>query len=139
MERFGLNVLHATEKARWYIIAARQFTNVLVYILIVAALFAIAIGEMADAMTIMAIVVLNAIIGFSEMIKSEAFGKINGDKNREYVDHILDSGHHLLSVINDILDLSKVEAGKITLHKEIFKINDGSADRFIDFSSNNFL
>ena len=71
---------------------------------------------------------LNAIIGFSEMIKSEAFGKIDGEKNREYINHILDSGHHLLSVINDILDLSKVEAGKITLHEEIFKINDVVGD-----------
>ena len=71
---------------------------------------------------------LNAIIGFSQMIQSEAFGKIGGEKNREYVGHILDSGNHLLKVINDILDLSKVEAGKINLREEIFKINEVVGD-----------
>jgi signal transduction histidine kinase len=77
---------------------------------------------------------LNAIIGFSQMIQSEAFGKIGGKKNREYVDHILESGTHLLSVINDILDLSKVEAGKVNLREEIFKINDVVSDSLTMFS-----
>ncbi|MBT7583384.1 MAG: HAMP domain-containing histidine kinase, partial [Kordiimonadaceae bacterium] len=76
---------------------------------------------------------LNAIIGFSQMIKNETFGKIGGEKNSEYIGHILDSGTHLLSLINDILDLSKVEAGEITLHKEIFKVQDVISEAITGF------
>ncbi len=61
---------------------------------------------------------LNAIIGFSEMLKSQIFGPVGGERYRGYVDDILRSGHHLLKIINDILDMSKVEAGKMTLHEE---------------------
>jgi len=57
---------------------------------------------------------LNAIIGFSEVLKEQFFGPL-ADKQEEYVDDILESGKHLLSIINDILDLSKVEAGKMDL------------------------
>ena len=57
---------------------------------------------------------LNAIIGFSEVLYDQYFGPLN-DKQKEYVDHILTSGRHLLSLINDILDLSKIEAGKLKL------------------------
>ena len=57
---------------------------------------------------------LNAIIGFSEVLADETFGPLNKRQAR-YVGHILSSGRHLLSLINDILDLSKVEAGKQTL------------------------
>jgi len=53
---------------------------------------------------------LNAIIGFSEVLVERMFGEIN-DKQAEYLADILDSGRHLLSLINDILDLSKIEAG----------------------------
>ena len=53
---------------------------------------------------------LNAIIGFSEVLSERMFGEIN-EKQAEYVADILDSGRHLLSLINDILDLSKIEAG----------------------------
>lgn len=60
---------------------------------------------------------LNAIIGFSRAIKDELLGEIT-DEQREYVGDILSSGNHLLSLINDILDLSKVEAGKMTLDLE---------------------
>lgn len=67
---------------------------------------------------------LNAIIGFSQILKNETFGKIGDGKNSEYVGHILDSGTHLLSLINDILDLSKVEAGQVNLYKETFRIQD---------------
>ncbi len=57
---------------------------------------------------------LNAIIGFSEVLKEQYFGPLVG-KQEEYVQDILDSGKHLLSLINDILDLAKVEAGKTEL------------------------
>ncbi|HXV18501.1 MAG TPA: ATP-binding protein, partial [Candidatus Omnitrophota bacterium] len=57
---------------------------------------------------------LNAIIGFSEVLKTENFGKLN-EKQKEYVGDVWESGKHLLSLINDILDLSKVEAGKMEL------------------------
>ncbi len=67
---------------------------------------------------------LNAIIGFAELIKSESYGKLEGDKNKEYVGYILDSGSHLLRVINDILDLSKVEAGKMDVHQDIYRVRD---------------
>ncbi|HTS54287.1 MAG TPA: HAMP domain-containing sensor histidine kinase [Burkholderiales bacterium] len=57
---------------------------------------------------------LNAIIGFSEVLKDRMFGDLN-PKQTEYVRTIYSSGHHLLSLINDILDLSKVEAGRMEL------------------------
>ncbi len=56
---------------------------------------------------------LNAIIGFSEMILSEAYGKIANSQYVEYIQDINNSGKHLLSVINDILDFSKADAGKL--------------------------
>lgn len=59
---------------------------------------------------------LNAIIGFSEIMRSEMFGPVGDGKYVEYVHNIHESGLHLLAVINDILDLSKVEAGKLTPH-----------------------
>ena len=57
---------------------------------------------------------LNAIIGFSEMLQQRHFGPLN-EKQASYVNDVIDSGKHLLSLINDILDLSKVEAGKMEL------------------------
>jgi GAF domain-containing protein len=57
---------------------------------------------------------LNAVIGFSEVLGERMFGELN-DKQAEYVKDIHDSGRHLLSLINDILDLSKVEAGAMEL------------------------
>jgi signal transduction histidine kinase len=57
---------------------------------------------------------LNAIIGFSEVLNEKMFGELN-ERQTEYVNDILDAGQHLLSLINDILDLSKVEAGKMEL------------------------
>src|SRR5258708_17355856 len=55
---------------------------------------------------------LNAIIGFSEVLAEKMFGDVN-DKQAEYLQDILESGRHLLSLINDILDLSKIEAGRM--------------------------
>ncbi len=60
---------------------------------------------------------LNAIIGFSEIIHSELFGE-GGERYKEYAANINDSGRHLLEVINDILDVSRIEAGKLLLEPE---------------------
>ena len=57
---------------------------------------------------------LNAIIGFSQVLQQRMFGEINA-KQEEYLADILSSGNHLLSLINDVLDLSKVEAGQVEL------------------------
>jgi signal transduction histidine kinase len=57
---------------------------------------------------------LNAVIGFSEVLAEQMFGELNA-KQLEYVRDVLSSGQHLLSLINDILDLSKVEAGRLEL------------------------
>jgi signal transduction histidine kinase len=64
---------------------------------------------------------LNAIIGFSEVLSQQMFGAIN-PKQGEYLDDIQTSGQHLLSLINDILDLSKVEAGKMDLQLSRFSL-----------------
>ena len=64
---------------------------------------------------------LNAIIGFSEVLLEKLFGELN-DKQNEYVDDILSSGRHLLSLINDILDLSKIEAGRMELETTTFDL-----------------
>jgi signal transduction histidine kinase len=60
---------------------------------------------------------LNAILGFSELLGDERFGTLN-EKQHRYVSNVLSSGRHLLNLINDLLDLSKVEAGKIEIHRE---------------------
>ena len=59
---------------------------------------------------------LNAVLGFSEVMRRELFGDLGSDRYRDYVGHIHDSGSHLLSIINDILDISKIEAGKMEIH-----------------------
>src|ERR1700755_210308 len=61
---------------------------------------------------------LNAIIGFSEIMESGMFGALGSDKYREYCHHILTSGQYLPEVINDILDMSKIEAGRMKLDME---------------------
>jgi signal transduction histidine kinase len=57
---------------------------------------------------------LNAVIGFSEILHEQMFGELN-ERQLEYVEDVLEAGHHLLSLINDVLDLSKVEAGHMEL------------------------
>jgi GAF domain-containing protein/anti-sigma regulatory factor (Ser/Thr protein kinase) len=64
---------------------------------------------------------LNAIIGFSEVLLEKLFGELN-EKQAEYTDDILSSGRHLLSLINDILDLSKIEAGRMDLEVATFDL-----------------
>ena len=64
---------------------------------------------------------LNAIIGFSEVLLERMFGELN-DKQDEYLEDVLSSGRHLLSLINDILDLSKIEAGRMELELAAFNL-----------------
>ncbi|MDD2853039.1 MAG: response regulator [Desulfuromonadaceae bacterium] len=66
---------------------------------------------------------LNSVIGFSEVLGDELFGQLNA-KQHEYVGNILSSGRHLLNLINDILDLSKVEAGKMELEPSTVKFRE---------------
>lgn len=62
---------------------------------------------------------LNAVIGFSEMLQDQVFGELN-EKQMKYMSNITSSGKHLLGLINDILDVTKIEAGKMELHYEEF-------------------
>jgi signal transduction histidine kinase len=66
---------------------------------------------------------LNAILGFSQVLQQQLFGEVN-DKQAEYLDDILSSGNHLLSLINDVLDLSKVEAGQVELEVATFSLRE---------------
>ena len=66
---------------------------------------------------------LNAIIGFSQVLHDEMVGSVN-DKQAEYLDDITSSGNHLLSLINDVLDLSKVEAGQVELEIHPFSLRE---------------
>jgi PAS domain S-box-containing protein len=65
---------------------------------------------------------MNAVIGFADVLNGEAFGKLN-ERQRECVNDIAGSGRHLLRMINDILDMSKIEAGKFPLIEEIFDVS----------------
>ena len=67
---------------------------------------------------------LNAIMGFSEVMRLARFGEIENEKYRGYVNDIYSSGSHLLSLINDLLDLSKVEAGKLELNFTSVNLGD---------------
>jgi two-component system, cell cycle sensor histidine kinase PleC len=66
---------------------------------------------------------LNAIIGFSEIMESGMFGELGAEKYHEYCRDIRDSGRYLLDVINDILDMSKIEAGRLRLDVESLQID----------------
>ena len=66
---------------------------------------------------------LNAILGFAQVLRDRMFGDIN-EKQEEYLDDILSSGNHLLSLINDVLDLSKVEAGQVELVMAPFSLRE---------------
>ena len=66
---------------------------------------------------------LNAIIGFSEMMEHETFGALGNGKYLDYSTHIRESGQHLLTVISDVLDMSRLEAGRIQLHMTHFEID----------------
>lgn len=61
---------------------------------------------------------LNSILGFSDIIRSETLGPVGDQKYKDYAMHIHDSGAHLLNLIGDVLDISRIEAGKVELHPE---------------------
>ena len=67
---------------------------------------------------------LNAIIGFSDMLLLELFGKFGDPRQKEYVTLVRDSGHHLLDVVNSILDVSKIESGAYSILPEPFVLAD---------------
>ena len=72
---------------------------------------------------------LNAIIGFSEILRSEIFGKLGAPRYRDYAADIHTSGNHLLSIINDILDMAKIESGRLELKEnecELGEVIDGA-------------
>ena len=71
---------------------------------------------------------LNAINGFSEMMVGEMFGPLGDRRYKEYSADILTSGQHLLALINDILDMSKIEAGKMTLHLETVDVEEMASE-----------
>ena len=66
---------------------------------------------------------LNSIIGFSQMLEAEFFGSLGSDKNREYAGDIGRSGRHLLRIIGDILDVSRIEAGALDLDEETVDVH----------------
>ncbi len=67
---------------------------------------------------------LNAIIGFSSIIKDELFGKLGNEKYTEYIQDIEISGHHLLELINDLLDISSIEAGKMEMEPVLLNVEE---------------
>jgi two-component system cell cycle sensor histidine kinase PleC len=67
---------------------------------------------------------LNAINGFSDIMKKEMFGPLGDERYKEYISDILFSGQHLLALINDILDMSKIEAGKMALNSEVMFMHE---------------
>ncbi len=78
---------------------------------------------------------LNAVIGFADIIKEQLFGPIGSDKYIEYADEIRRSGHGLLSIINNIIDLSRIEAGQFKLREEeadLAELVQGSVRRLAD-------
>ncbi|MEQ9519756.1 MAG: HAMP domain-containing sensor histidine kinase, partial [Parvibaculum sp.] len=64
---------------------------------------------------------LNAIIGFSEVMERESFGPIENDHYKDYVKDIAGSGRHLLAIVNDILDLARIESGNDVLYEDEFE------------------
>src|SRR6201993_2288241 len=64
---------------------------------------------------------LNSIIGFSDLLIEEGEGPL-GDSYADYVRHVSEGAHHLLALVNDILDLSRIEAGRIDLRHEEFAV-----------------
>ncbi len=66
---------------------------------------------------------LNSIFGFSELLQEKMLGDLN-EKQEEYVSHVRESGQHLLSLIDDILDLSKIEAGKLEMEPAEVRLGD---------------
>ena len=78
---------------------------------------------------------LNAVIGFSQVLQEQYYGNLN-EKQAEYVSDIIDSGEHLLSLINDILDLSRIEAGQVELELSKVKIDELLKDSLVIIRQN---
>jgi cell cycle sensor histidine kinase DivJ len=80
---------------------------------------------------------LNAILGFSEVMTHEMFGPLGGPRYREYAALIHESGGHLLELINGVLDMSKIEAGKFEIAEELFNLPEvvTQAVRFVKLQS----
>ncbi|MEM9469876.1 MAG: PAS domain-containing sensor histidine kinase [Pseudomonadota bacterium] len=70
---------------------------------------------------------LNAIIGFSDIIRTQAFGEIKQTEYTDYAGNIYESGNHLLRVINEILDVSRIDAGERTLHESVIDVKEAIA------------
>ena len=75
---------------------------------------------------------MNGIIGFSQLLTTP---ELSGKKIKDYTDIIIHSGKHLLSIINDIIDISKIDAGQIQIHKKTFNINHVLNELFSFFNS----
>ena len=71
---------------------------------------------------------LNAIIGFSELMLDEKFGPITNDRYRDYLRDINKSGNHVLDLVNDLLDISKIEAGQLDMSYEAVALNESLAE-----------
>ncbi len=71
LQRYGFNQLHRIDKVKWYIVVARQFADILIFILLAAAAISMLVGEMGDAITILVIVLFNGLLGFIQEWKAE--------------------------------------------------------------------
>ncbi len=67
---------------------------------------------------------LNVVIGYAEMMENETFGPVGSDRYRKYLDHIAQSGRHLYGLINDLLDVSRIETEEFPLEEETFALGD---------------
>ncbi len=77
---------------------------------------------------------LNAIIGFSEIIKDEIFGPVGSARYREYMHDIHDSGHHLLNLVNDLLDIARIEVGKTEVEDQVLAMPELVAASLAEFA-----
>jgi len=77
---------------------------------------------------------LNAVMGFAQIMEDGLYGPLGDDRYHQYTNHILESSQHLLELINDILDMSKIESGKMELHQEDIRLDEviQSCARFIE-------
>jgi two-component system cell cycle sensor histidine kinase PleC len=78
---------------------------------------------------------LNAIIGFSEMMEQQIFGEIGSPKYLDYANDIRSSGQYLLNIVSDVLDMARLEAGRVILATEIFSIEE-AVERSIERAQN---
>ena len=77
---------------------------------------------------------LNAIIGFSEIIKDEIFGPVGSTRYRGYLRDINDSGHHLLNLVNDLLDIARIEVGKAEFEDQVLAVPELIAASLAEFA-----